>query len=676
MGATTASAAFHAGSAAVCLGWALLVLLAGRDRRVLPAAAAALAAAAWAAAVALQPAAALEGWAGALEILRNATWFAVLLILAHRIAGLPAAFVVRFAGAGAVAAMLALLTLTPDATGFVALPSLGSPALLARIALALMLVLLAENLARNADETARWSVKLPCLALGGLGVLDVVLYADAALSREFSATLLDARAAVTAAAMPLLVVAAMRMARRDRDPPVSRAVVFHSATLVIAGSFLLGVGVVAEALHRSGADWARAAQASLVAGAVLAVAVMLASSSARSRLRRLVVDHFFAARHDYRREWLRCVATLSDAETDAATRAIRAIADPLDSPAGLLLTREPGVSGLYWAGSWNRPAVVQPVADTMVQDGEIAVFEPAGDALLPPPLAGLGPFWLALPLMHHRDGLVGAVLLAPPRAPLPLDAETRALLLTLGREVALFLAERRASESLATQRRLEEHARRFAFVAHDVKTVSAQLSMLLSNAEAHLQDPDFQRDMLLTVRASAARIDKLIARLAEPDAPAAEAPVAPVALLRALVAARPQHILLQEDGPAGGTVRMQRDRLEAALTHLLNNAVEASTHGEKVRLRVRQDEQRLIIDIADRGPGMTPEFIRDELFRPLATAKPGGSGIGAWQARELLREAGGELTVLSRPGIGTTMRILLPLHAAAAGPRLAGGGTP
>jgi signal transduction histidine kinase len=178
------------------------------------------------------------------------------------------------------------------------------------------------------------------------------------------------------------------------------------------------------------------------------------------------------------------------------------------------------------------------------------------------------------------------------------------------------------------------------------------------------------------VRASAARIDKLIARLAEPEVLVAEAPVSPLAILRSLAAARPEHVVMQEEGAAGGAVRMPRERLEAALTHLLNNAVDASAVGEKVRLRIRQDETRVIIDIVDRGSGMTPEFIRDELFRPLATAKPGGSGIGAWQARELLREAGGELTVLSRPGIGTTMRILLPLHAAAAGTRLAGGGTP
>ena len=73
----------------------------------------------------------------------------------------------------------------------------------------------------------------------------------------------------------------------------------------------------------------------------------------------------------------------------------------------------------------------------------------------------------------------------------------------------------------------------------------------------------------------------------------------------------------------------------------------------------------MVIDIVDQGPGMSPEFIRDELFRPFASTKGEGHGIGVYQARELLREAGGDLLVLSRVGSGTTMRLLLPLVRAA-----------
>ncbi|WP_135467475.1 XrtA/PEP-CTERM system histidine kinase PrsK [Crenalkalicoccus roseus] len=677
----------HAGAAAVCLVWAALVLGVGRNRAALLPAAACAGTALWAGVLALTPEAPLTGPAGVAEILRNGLWLVLLVALCRRAGGPRAAPLARrFAIGGGIAAALTLAALLPAAA--LSLPTLGSPALLARLGLALLMVLLAENLYRNADEAARWHVNLPAIALGGLSVFDVLLYADAALHREFSPALLDARAALAALAMPLLALAAVRDRRWRRDLPVSREVVFHGATLVVAGAFLLGVGAAGEALRHLGADWARAAQVSLLAGAVMVLAVAAASRTVRSRVRRLVVDHFFAARYDYRREWLRCVAALSasDAEAPAPVRAIRAVADAVDSPAGVLLLREPGEAGLHWAGSWNLPTGPlalpggHPLLAALREGAWVAELGAAAPADL---RAAYGPLWLGVPLLHHREGLLGAVLLAPPRAPFPLDGEVFDLLRTLGREVAMFLAERRAAERLADQRQLQDYAKRFAFVAHDVKTVASQLTLLLANADENIEDPEFQRDMLLTVRASADRINALIARLRQPgDEPLpgpAEAAVAPLARLRALAAARAHPVALEEEGAGAAEVAMAPERFDAAVTHLLDNAIEASAPGEPVRIRLRQEGGRVVVDIIDRGEGMTPEFIRDELFRPLSTSKPRGSGIGAWQARELLREAGGDLTVLSRPGAGTTMRLTLPVRPgsrAGAAPLAAAQGMP
>jgi len=67
-----------------------------------------------------------------------------------------------------------------------------------------------------------------------------------------------------------------------------------------------------------------------------------------------------------------------------------------------------------------------------------------------------------------------------------------------------------------------------------------------------------------------------------------------------------------------------------------------------------------VIEVEDEGPGMDENFIRDQLFRPFRSTKSRGYGIGAFQARETIREAGGDLQVISIVGRGTTMRILLP----------------
>ncbi len=666
------SVAPHAAAAAVCGAVALLTWWKGRPgaaARLLAACAAAMAIGG--AANALDPVVApLQDRTVPIELARIGFSVALLLHLAGR-TGAGEARAAHLVGV--MAAVLGAVALLPVASGLVGVPA--TPALLfaglgARLPLALLVLLLAENAYRNAGEAERWHVNLPCIALGGLALFDAVIAADAVLSRGFSPALLDARAVLSAFAAPLLLVAALRDRRWHPRVRMPRQAVFHGATLLLGGAFLAGLGSVGEAVREAGGNWGLVAEASLLSGGALALAVALSARSVRSRLRRHLVDPFFRARFDYRREWMRCVAVLSapDSEAPAEVRAIRALADAVDSPAGVLLLRDPGEDGLRWGGSWNAPAVAAPSAwplDHALAPDRVLAFAP--DAPAPAALtATYGPIWLAVPLLHHRDGVLGAVLLSPPRAAFPLDEEVFDLLRTLGREVALLLAERRAAARLADGRRRSDYAARFAFVAHDVKTVSGGLKLLLGNAEAHIADPEFQRDMLLTVRAATARIDGLIARLREP----AEAAPPPAPLrhsadlperLRRIAAARRADVVI-EGNPPTAPLAIEAEALDTAIGHLLDNAVEASVPRVPVTLRLHRAEGREVLDITDRGPGMTEAFIRNELFRPLRTGRPDGNGIGAWQARELMREAGGALEVLSRPGIGTTMRLVLPLR--------------
>jgi putative PEP-CTERM system histidine kinase len=274
--------------------------------------------------------------------------------------------------------------------------------------------------------------------------------------------------------------------------------------------------------------------------------------------------------------------------------------------------------------------------------------------------------WLAVPL-NHFGTLIGFVVLAESRAQFKLDRESFDLLRVVGREVASRVAEQRAAQILDQTKQMREYSQRFAFVIHDIKNVSGQLSMLLTNAEVHADNPEFQRDMLVTVRASVGKITRLLARLQADRQERSHTLVTPAEHVKAIAEAcritRSVPILLQDDGHDAG-VAIDPESFDAVLTHVLNNAVEASGDAP-VTVSLRQEKMSVVIDIADRGPGMSPEFVRDELFRPFTTTKGGGHGIGAFQARELLRDAGGDLLVLSRLGEGTTMRLLLPAVSAA-----------
>src|SRR3546814_3594412 len=101
-------------------------------------------------------------------------------------------------------------------------------------------------------------------------------------------------------------------------------------------------------------------------------------------------------------------------------------------------------------------------------------------------------------------------------------------------------------------------------------------------------------------------------------------------------------------GPHDAIAEVDRAALDLVLGHLIQNAIEASPPTEPVTLAVSTDGERVAIDVIDRGCGMTPAFVRDQLFRPFVSSKPGGFGIGAFEARQLTAAMGGEVRVASR----------------------------
>jgi putative PEP-CTERM system histidine kinase len=643
----------------------------------------------------------LGGVPGLLDLLRLAGWYGFALHVYHRfVPGGGAGPGRTFTVMGVLIALMVGGAMLIGGFRIGGAVSLLSAAIAARLVLAICQLLLLENLFRNAAEDSRWNINLICIALGAPSMYDIVLCTDAALFRQVSPVLADGRTLTTILVAPLLALAAVRS--QGWKPPelqFSRAAVFHSASLVLSGALLLALAGVGEVFRAFGTRWGAVAEVGLLCGGVIAVAVLLTSGSGRSHIRAALVDPFFAERYDYRIEWMRCIDTLSGVGGGAPlhTRVICTIAQVVDSPAGVLFLREDGpvpAGGAFaWAGSWNMPAVAQPVpADHPLLRGfaggeEIVVPDPVLLAALPTDT--LPAVWLAVPL-PHGGALAGFVLLAPPRGPFALDREVFALLRTVGREVATYLAEQRAMQALLEARQLRDFGKRFAFVAHDIKNVSSQLSLLLANAEHHIDNPEFQRDMLHTVRASVQKISVLLRRLQEPQSGMAGgageamtgglaeprlARVEPLARLEAIAETcqrlRRTTVALEHD-TLSGEVAIEPAAFDAVVTHLLDNAVEAAGSAAPLRILLRHEQRQVLIDIIDQGPGMTPEFIRDELFRPFRTSKREGSGIGAFQARELLREAGGDLIVLSRPGAGTTMRLLLPLAEGAALPAAAG----
>jgi signal transduction histidine kinase len=115
-------------------------------------------------------------------------------------------------------------------------------------------------------------------------------------------------------------------------------------------------------------------------------------------------------------------------------------------------------------------------------------------------------------------------------------------------------------------------------------------------------------------------------------------------------------------GDTGEWAAVDAAALEQAVSHLLQNAIEASPEGKAITVRVDRNGDEIAIAICDLGQGMDAEFVRSRLFQPFASTKESGFGIGAFEAQSLVTAMGGRISVESRPGKGSQFTI----HLAAA----------
>lgn len=135
------------------------------------------------------------------------------------------------------------------------------------------------------------------------------------------------------------------------------------------------------------------------------------------------------------------------------------------------------------------------------------------------------------------------------------------------------------------------------------------------------------------------------------------------------------HFVAEIDAQAPELVRADERRLRQILLNLLGNAVKFTREG-RVVFRLKYAREMALFEIEDTGPGMAPDEL-ERVFEPFArgaAAGQGGAGLGLTIAKMLTELMGGEMTVESRPGRGTTFRVRLylpELPSTAAAPRAA-----
>ncbi|MDM7855383.1 sensor histidine kinase [Cellulomonas alba] len=273
----------------------------------------------------------------------------------------------------------------------------------------------------------------------------------------------------------------------------------------------------------------------------------------------------------------------------------------------------------------------------------------------------------------RRDGVIRDEELEVPRGPVGpgvLLVQVRVAQVS-ARHLVVF------AEDLTQARRLEAIRRDFVVnISHELKTPVGALTLLAETVEDAADDPTAVRRFAGRMRSEATRLSALVQEiielsrlqvagaLGEPSLVDVDAVVAE-AVDRARTTADGKHVRLEVGGQQGARVFGNHDLLVTAVRNLVDNAVAYSAEASHVGIGVRDKAGLVEIAVVDEGigiPAADQERVFERFYRvdPARSRDTGGTGLGLSIVKHVAADHGGDVTVWSEPGRGSTFTLRLP----------------
>ncbi|MFQ5878299.1 MAG: sensor histidine kinase [Acidobacteriota bacterium] len=280
---------------------------------------------------------------------------------------------------------------------------------------------------------------------------------------------------------------------------------------------------------------------------------------------------------------------------------------------------------------------------------------------------------LLVPLHHERE-LLGLLKIAARRPGALGDTEAAAVSRVVRHVASMIHNARRA---LSMEERIIEAEKKHAMadlaraISHDVKNAIGAILPLAQQAREELETGSFDRLVLSQDLSQIEQSARVCQRIFDGMLQLARSGVRPVE--RASLAAildgtlsilgarlKRSGVALELKIPDGlPEINASRGGLEQLFLNLLTNALESMPAGGKLKVGARALGSRVEVKVADTGSGIPPEQLK-RIHEPFYTTKSEGFGLGLAICRSILWDVGGEMTIDSRPGRGTTVIVLLP----------------
>ncbi|TSK05904.1 MAG: PEP-CTERM system histidine kinase PrsK [Geobacter sp.] len=543
---------------------------------------------------------------------------------------------------------------------------------IAILALLVMALINFESTLVHASSEALWRVKLDIVALFAMLSVLVFYYSNALLYRSINMELVPLRSFVFIVASIMMFYARTHW-RGSARVKVSQAVLLKSVVISVIAVYLILLGLLGEGMRYFGPQFPRVLTLALCFTGGILLLLLLLSERANREFKVFLHKHFYQSKYDYRSQWLGLTQRLAtfDSADELVHRVLQAYCEIFGVRGAALYQHQKGV-GWYCVGGLLE---LEPMTETIEDDSPILaslrekqwVFSSsdANPELTEADRAMLARYGISFVIpLSEGEALSGFIVLGAQVVP---DEQYRYedfdLMKTIARQVSVAMQHQRLSEQLTQAKAMEAVGSLATFVAHDLKNLAATISLVLQNAGEHIDNPEFQKDMLNSLGNTTRKMQGLIGRLRN----LGESELLqrrPVEILS--LARRCAEMVQGRTIDVTGSCQMvlgDAEELQKVLLNLFLNAVEASTPETPITAEVGCNASPFI-RVTDRGCGMSPRFIRNDLFVPFRTSKRTGLGIGLYQSRQIVAAHGGRIEVASVEGEGTVFTVHLPVAQA------------
>ena len=574
------------------------------------------------------------------------------------------------------------LVSSPEADGVWWLKFSGAAKVLNGLLLVGMVLILMnlERTFRAAVGTMRWRIKFLILGLTAIFGVGIYTQSQALLFPGYNPEWAQLETVALLVGCALMAVGYLRSGFAESDVYPSRTVLQQSLTVLLAGGYLLAIGVLAQAVAFFGGLKSIQTQAFIVLAGLAVLAVGLLSERFRQGVGQFVSQHFHRPGHDSREIWTQLTERTANVldEPGLCGATARLISETFHILSVTIWLAEES-TGRFTVGGSSAQAMAEaapsvpvtgPIREGLLGIGRAFELEGTSEPWAEPlrqlaltKFSG-GGNRLCVPL---RSGgrLLGVAMLADRVNGVPYTTEELELLKCIADQIAAGLVQMRLTGELMMAKELQAFQTMSAFFVHDLKNAASALNLMLQNLPTHFDDPEFRKDALSGIASTVKRINDLISRL---GALRNQLELKPVECdLNQLVG----DALLSMNGTLGVEVRRDlhplraivadREQVQSVLVNLLMNARDAVGSGGTIEVATSERDGQAMLSVADNGCGMSAAFLKDSLFRPFHSTKQKGLGIGMFQSKMVVEAHRGNIQVESEPGKGTTFRVLLPL---------------